>query len=139
MLSYEEYVWYESMKTKAQIFGHILIAQEREQRRPWQLLELSGIEADLLLATRRAVLAERFDFAHQQRPVLQRQRQNRAPGVAVVTVDGRNGSRPNATEYTCAVPTCMFVSDHQCVDCRVWRLYAMSMALHMNVIMGQVR
>jgi hypothetical protein len=40
--------------------------------------------------------------------------------LAVVIIDMRNGRRANVTEYACAVPTCMFVADHQCIDCRVW-------------------
>ena len=96
-----------------------MAAQEKERRRPWALLNLYGVESEVRLAMRRAVLSERFDFAHVHQTVLQRNRQNRAPGVAVVTIDGRN-SRTNATDYRCAVPSCTYVSDHQCPDCRVW-------------------
>ena len=80
MLTYEEYVWYETMSTRAKIFGHVIEAQEKERSRRWRLLGLSGIEDGVLLATQRAVLAERYDYAHQQRSLLQRPRQNHAPG-----------------------------------------------------------
>lgn len=65
------------------------------------------------------MLREQLDFTFQQRTALQRPRQNRAPGVAVVVVDG--ATRPPAIpEYSCAVPSCAHLADTQCNECSVW-------------------
>ena len=86
------------------MFGHVELAQEAERRRPWSLMLRSDIDPEVAHVRRLAMLREQYDFANIERACLQRARQNRAPGVAVVAINGR--SAPAATGYNCAVPGC---------------------------------
>ena len=67
---------------------------------------------------RLSMLREQLEFAQQQRGALQRNRQNRAANVAVVTIDGPVNLR--GSEYACAVPGCLQLADTQCDHCAVW-------------------
>lgn len=107
------------MDSKAKVLGVVEEAQNHERSRPWALLARADIDPTVVQARRLAMLREQLDFAHQQRNVLQRPRQNRAAGVAVVVVDAAS-RRPALPEYSCAVPSCGHLADTRCDNCSVW-------------------